>query len=80
MGTPNVIVEIHVKGTDMTRLYIIPEVSGIRNRMTFTNQEGKFLVEYFKIITKRNLTMFSSRFGKDGIGLGSLGIKGLENL
>ena len=80
MSTPNVTVEIHINGNDITRLYIIPEVSGIRNRMTFTSKESKFLVEYFKVITKRNLVLFTSRFGKDGIGLGSLGIKGLEHL
>lgn len=67
-----------VVGNDLTHLYVTPE-GGRSNRLTFTPKESKILIEVLKDITRKNLATFNSRFGKDGAGLGALGIKGLED-
>jgi hypothetical protein len=44
-------------------------------RMAFSESEGKHLVEHIKDITKKDIKTFTSRFSKEGYGLGSIFIK-----
>ena len=74
----NLKIIIQIRGHDILRINLITD-NAKSTRLCFSKDDSKCLLDRIKDMTRRDITHFNSRFGKDGLGLRPVDIKWKED-